>query len=58
MGIDAVSYGLARWKGLLCSTCELFTDRETAYIPIGRIITKGGMTAVAEYYRTLGPAFE
>jgi len=58
MGIDAVSYGLSRWKGILCSTCELFTNRETAYIPIGRIVARGGMKAVAEYYRTLGPAFE
>ena len=58
MGVEAISYGLARWKGVLCSTCELFTDKETAYIPVGRIITKGGMKAVADYYRSMGPAFE
>ena len=58
MGIDAVSYGLARWKGILCSTCELFTGRRVSYVPVGRVITKGGLKAVAEYYRSLGPEFE
>ena len=58
MGINAISYGLAKWKGILCSTCELFTSRETAYIPVGRVVTKGGMKAVAEYYHSLGPDFE
>lgn len=58
MGINAVPYGLARWKRILCSTCELFTSKETAYIPIGRIVRKGGMKAVEAYYRSLGPVFE
>ena len=58
MGINAISYGLAKWKGILCSTCELFTSKETAYIPVGRVVKKGGMKAVAEYYHSLGPAFE
>ena len=58
MGIDAVSYGLSKWKGILCSTCELFTGKETAYVPIGRIITRGGMKAVADYYHSLGPDFD
>jgi hypothetical protein len=57
MGIDAVSYGLSKWKGILCSTCELFTWKETAYVPIGRIITRGGIKAVADYYHSLGPDF-
>ena len=58
MGIDAVSYGLSNWKGILCSTCELFTGKETAYVPIGRIITRGGMKAVADYYHSLGADFD
>ena len=58
MGINAISYGLSKWKGILCSTCELFTSKETAYIPVGRVVTKGGMKAVQEYYRSLGPDFE
>lgn len=58
MGINAISYGLSKWKGILCSTCELFTSKDTAYIPVGRVVTKGGMKAVAEYYHSLGPMFE
>ena len=58
MGIHAVPYGLAKWKGITCSTCELFTGKDTAYIPIGRVVKRGGMKAVAEYYQSLGPAFE
>ena len=58
MGINAISYGLSKWKGILCSTCELFTSMETAYIPVGRVVTKGGMKAVQEYYHSLGPDFE
>lgn len=54
MGIDAVKYGLSRWKGLLCSTCDLFTDKDHAYMPVGRLVTKGGMSAVFEYYNALG----
>lgn len=58
MGINAVPYGLSKFKGILCSTCELFTSRDTAYIPIGRVVTKGGMKAVIEYYHHMGPDFE
>lgn len=57
MGIDAISYGLSKWKGVLCSTCELFTNKETAFVPVGRIVTKGGMKAVLAYYEQLGPEF-
>ena len=58
MGINAISYGLSKWKGNLCSTCELFTSKNMSYIPVGRVITKGGMKAVAEYYRSLGSKYE
>ena len=58
MGINAIPYGLSKWKGVLCSTCELFTDKDTAYVPVGRIVTKGGMKAVQKYYEQLGPEFE
>lgn len=58
MGINAIHYGLSKWKGVLCSTCELFTDKDTAYVPVGRIVTKGGMKVVQKYYEQLGPEFE
>ena len=55
--IDAVPYGLSRWKGTLCSTCELFTSKKLAYVPVGRIVRHGGMAAVRGFYRELGEQF-
>lgn len=57
MGIDAVDYGLSKWKGLLCSTCNLFTGKEYAYMPVGRIVTRGGFSAVYDYYAALGSEY-
>ena len=55
MGLDAVAYELENWKGILASRCKLFTDINTAHIPIGRIVREGGLKACLEYYRQLGP---
>lgn len=57
MGVRAIPYGLSRWKGVLCSTCELFTSKEYSYIPVGHLVTKGGMDAVKVYYESLGAEF-
>jgi len=57
MGINAVPYGLSQWKGELCSTCELFTSKDYAFLPVGRLVTSGGMAAVREYYEKLGQNF-
>ena len=54
MGITAVPYNLSRWKNTLCSTCELFTSKDYAYMPVGRMIRSGGMKAVRNYYESLG----
>ena len=54
MGINAIPYGLSKWKGELCSTCNLFTDKSYSFLPVGRIVTNGGMEAVQEYYESLG----
>ena len=37
--------------------CELFTSKEYSYIPIGQLVSKGGMKAIFEYYQTLGQTF-
>ena len=58
MGIDAIPYGLSQWKGRLCSTCELFTDIDHAYMPIGNLVQRGGFDAVAAYYENLGEPFQ
>ncbi|MCL1809032.1 MAG: XRE family transcriptional regulator [Clostridiales bacterium] len=57
MGIDAVRYDLEHWKGILASKCKLFTDVDTAFIPIGRIVRSGGLSAVMKYYDSLGKEF-
>jgi hypothetical protein len=57
MGINAIEYNLTKWKGLLCSTCDLFTSKDYSFMPIGRIVTTGGMKAVREYYEALGEDF-
>ena len=57
LGIKAIPYGLSLWKGELCSSCELFTSKEYAFLPVGRIVTHGGMAAVREYYEKLGAEY-
>ncbi|HAG13089.1 MAG TPA: protein kinase, partial [Ruminococcus sp.] len=57
LGIRAIPYGLSNWKGELCSTCELFTSKEYAFLPVGRLVTRGGMAAVREYYQKLGAEY-
>lgn len=50
MGINCVKYNLENWKGILASTCKIFTDINTSYIPIGRIVREGGLKACIDYY--------
>ena len=57
MGIKAIPYNLTKWKGELCSTCDIFTNKNYSFLPVGRIITSGGMKAVREYYESLGDDF-
>lgn len=57
LGVNAIEYGLSQWKGELCSTCELFTSKDYSFLPVGRIVTSGGMNAVREYYEKLGKEF-
>jgi len=57
MGLNAVPYHLGMWKGMLASYCELFTDIDTAYIPIGRLVPTGGLQAVLDYYKALGEEY-
>ena len=57
MGINAVHYDLERWCHILASKCRLFTDIDTSYIPIGRIVRTGGIEACIEYYKAHGDDF-
>ena len=57
MGLNHVAYGLSKWKGCLCSTCELFCDLDHSFVPIFRFVEKAGLRSVAEYLRNLGEAY-
>ena len=57
MGINAISYHLTRWNETLCSTCELFTSKKFSFVPVGNIVTSGGIEAVEKYYQKLGEDF-
>ena len=57
MNLDAVHYDLENWKGILASKCKLFTDIDTAFVPIGRIVKSGGLAAVVKYYDGLGTRY-
>lgn len=39
MGLEHVEYGLARFKGRLCSTCRLFTSEDTGFVAASRLMT-------------------
>lgn len=57
MEINTVKYKLTKWENTLCSACLLFTSKEYSFMPVGRIVTSGGMAAVEEYYKKLGTEF-
>jgi len=54
LGINHISYNIKKWKGILCSTCELFTSKSISFVPVGNIITSGGFEAVLAFYTKLG----
>ncbi len=57
MGLDCVQYDLERWKGILASKCRLFTDIDTSFVPIGRILMKSTLTECLSYYKRLGDEY-
>ena len=57
LGVNAIPYTLSVWKGKLCSVCTLFTSKELSFVPVGRIVRTGGMSAVRAFYESLGENF-
>jgi len=57
LDIDVVPYKISKWKKQLCSACEIFTNKDLAFVPIGRIVKTGGMKAVRAYYEKLGQEY-
>ena len=58
MGLNAIPYDLDIWQDELSSTCKLFTDIDTSFVPISRFI-KGKKTvkAIVDFYQNLGDEF-
>ncbi|MDR0884492.1 MAG: XRE family transcriptional regulator [Oscillospiraceae bacterium] len=54
MGLPHVSYGLAKWKGRLCSTCALFTSIDRAFVGAHQLIPSGNINAALAFYAQEG----
>lgn len=54
LSVNSIPYTLSKWKGELCSVCDLFTSKEYPFVPIGRLVTSGGIKEVEAYCRELG----
>ena len=57
MGLNCVEYDLENWKGILASKCRLFTDIETSFVPISRLIKDRTLKSALDYYAGLGKEF-
>ncbi len=57
MGIDHVEYKLAKWKKNICSTCKIFTDINTSFVPMYKFLKKSNIKETALYLKTLGDNF-
>lgn len=57
MGLNHITYNLAKWKGTLCSTCELFTDINTSFVPIYKFQQGSSLAETASYLKSLGEEF-
>lgn len=50
MKIAHITYGLAKWKKQLCSTCELFTSKSVSFVPASTLINNSKITHIIEWY--------
>ncbi len=53
IGYNHVPYDLVRWKGILASSCPIFTSKDVSYVPMGYIVPTGGIRAVNDYLKNL-----
>lgn len=57
MELNHVAYGLSKWKGTLCSTCELFTDIDHSFVPAWRCFKTQKLSEIAVELKKTGDAF-
>ena len=55
--VYSIEYDLTRFKGRLCSTCRLFTDESTGFVPAYKLFSRnmpGNMARTLDFCRSLG----
>ncbi len=57
MGLHHIDYTLAKWKGNICSVCELFTDIDHSYVPAFRFVPDYSLRSVGEYIQNMGDKY-
>ena len=57
MEIDHVLYTLSKWKKSLCSVCELFTSKETSFVPMGYFGNFRDILELSDYLKSLGSRY-
>ena len=57
MGLNCVEYDLENWKGILASKCRLFTEINTSFVPVSRLIKDRTLKNALDYYAGLGKPF-
>ena len=57
MEINAIPYGLERWRGILASTCKLFTDIDTSYVSMARIMENVSLKKTLDFAASQGEDF-
>lgn len=57
MGLNCVEYDLENWKGILASKCRLFTDIDTSFVSVSRLIKDRTLKNALDYYKELGEEF-
>lgn len=55
MELNHINYDLKKWEGELASTCKLFTDINTGYLPIYNLVDKNkGLKDIVDTYKNIG----
>lgn len=57
MGLKCAMYDLENWKGILASKCALFTDIDTAFVPIGDLMKSNTLKAALDCYESFGKEY-
>lgn len=57
MGLEAVNYNLSKWKGQLCSTCELFTSLDYSFLPAGSLFKDSSINGFLSFLQELGEEY-